>query len=144
MKYWFYVQTFGITTTHEDGKKVTHYPLAFVMTEMKPLTKVAPSDEITPHREACDKAFALAYRYSDRRDLVDEMMDARCWPIGKSRPSFKVEMVNLPIYGEADGVPFPRFGVKLSEDETPEEFVAIVEQEAWEIVGYISDEEFLA
>ena len=64
MKYWFYVQTFGITTTHEDGKKSTRFPLASVMTEMKPLTKFNPSGEMTLQREACDKAFALACRYS--------------------------------------------------------------------------------
>jgi len=62
MKYWFYVQTFGVTTTHKDGKKSTCFPLASVMTEMKPLTKVNPSEEMTPQREACDKAFALACR----------------------------------------------------------------------------------
>jgi hypothetical protein len=50
MCYWFYVQAFGVTSTHEDGKKITRYPLASVMTEMKPLTKVAPSSEVTPHR----------------------------------------------------------------------------------------------
>jgi hypothetical protein len=53
-------------------------------------------------------------------------------------------MVNLPIYGEADGVPFPRFGIALSEDETHEDFVSIMEQEMREIVGDISDKEFLA
>jgi hypothetical protein len=45
---------------HEDGKKSTRYPLASIMTEMKPLAKVNPSDEMTPEREACDKAMALA------------------------------------------------------------------------------------
>ena len=74
------------------------------MIEMKPLMKVAPNSEITPHRQACDKAFALACRYSRGRDLVEEMVAARFWPPGKSRPSFNVEMVNLPIYGEAGGV----------------------------------------
>jgi tRNA isopentenyl-2-thiomethyl-A-37 hydroxylase MiaE len=38
------------------------------------LTKVAPSSEITPHRQACDKAFALVCRYSGGRDLVEEMV----------------------------------------------------------------------
>ena len=77
MRYWFYVRTFGITSTHEDGKKVTRYPLASVMTEMKTLTKVTPSSEISPHRQACDKAFALACRYSGGRDLMEEMVAAR-------------------------------------------------------------------
>jgi hypothetical protein len=36
LRYWFYVQTFGVTSTLEDGKKVTRYPLASVMTKMKP------------------------------------------------------------------------------------------------------------
>jgi hypothetical protein len=53
-------------------------------------------------------------------------------------------MVNLPVYGKADGVPFTHFGIKLSEYETPEEFVARVEQEEREIVGDISNKEFLA
>jgi len=60
MRNGFYVQTFGITTTYEDRKKSTRYPLASIMTEMKPLAKVNPRDEMTPEREACDRAFALA------------------------------------------------------------------------------------
>ena len=111
-----------MTSKDEEGKKVTRCPVASVMTEMKPLTKVTPSGEITPHREACDKAFALAYRYSRGRDLVEEMVAARFWPLSKSRPSFKVEMVNLHVYGEADGVPFPCFGIDLSEEETFQDF----------------------
>ena len=75
---------------------------------------------------------------------MEEMVVARFWPLGKSRSSFKEEMVNLPIYGEAGGVPFPRFGIELSEDETAEDFVVAVEQEAWGIVGDISDKEFLS
>ena len=85
MRYWFYVQTFGVTTTHEDGKKSTRYPLASVMTE-KPLAKVNPSDEMAPDREACDRAFSLAYQHSRGRDLVKEVVTTRFWPLGKSKP----------------------------------------------------------
>ena len=60
---------------------------------------------------------------------MEEMVAAKFWRLGKSRPSFKVEMVHLPVYGLADGFPFPHFGIKLSEGETLEEFAAIVEQE---------------
>jgi hypothetical protein len=74
---------------------------------------------------------------------VEEMVAAMFWPFGKSRPSFKVEMVHLPVYGPADGIPFPHFGIKLSEDETLEEFATAMEQEAREIIGDISDKEFL-
>ena len=40
-----------------------------------------------------------------------------------------------------EGVPFPCFGIA---EETFEDFVAAVEQEAREIVGDITDKEFLA
>ena len=79
------------------------------MIEMKPLMKVAPSSEITPHRHACDKAFAFTYWYSGRRDLVEDIVAAKFWPLGKSRPSFRVEMVHLPVYSPTHGVPFPVF-----------------------------------
>ena len=61
---------------------------------------------------------------------MEEMVAAKFRPLRKSRPSLKIEMVNLPIYGEAEGVPFPRFGIDLLEEETSEDFVATMEQEA--------------
>jgi hypothetical protein len=44
------------------------------MLEMKPLSKVTLSEEMTPEREACNRAFALACRYSEGRDLAKEMV----------------------------------------------------------------------
>ena len=55
-----------------------------------------------------------------------------------------IKMVNLPVFGEGVGVPFPRFGIKHSEAKTAEDFTTIVEQEAWEIVGEMFDKEYLA
>ena len=42
------------------------------------------------------------------------------------------------------GFPPPRFNIKLSEDETAETFVSLVEQEARAVAGDISDREYLA
>ena len=53
-------------------------------------------------------------------------------------------MVNLPVFGEAEGVPFARFEIALSGEESPDDFVAAVEQESHEIVGDIVEKEFLA
>ena len=113
------------------------------MTEMKPLMKVNPCGEITPQSEAYDKAFALACWYSRGCDLVEEMVTSNGWPLGKSRPSFKIEMVNILIYGPAKRVPFPRFGIELLEGESVEDFVSSMEEGAREIVGDISEREFL-
>ena len=117
MKYWFYVQTFGVTTMSR------------------------PSGEMTPQREAYDKAFTLACRYSGGRDLIEEMVASNCWLLGKSRLLFKIEMVNILVYGLAEGVPFPRFGIELLEGESVEDFVSYVEEGAREIIGDISNRE---
>jgi hypothetical protein len=86
--------------------KVVCYPMASVMSEMKPLSKVAPSEEMTPERVACDRAFALACRYSGGRDLVEVMVASNYWPLDKRNLEFRIEMVNIPVYGLASGVPF--------------------------------------
>ena len=55
----------------------------------------------------------------------------------------QVEMVNIPIYNPAEGVHFPRFGIKLPEGESAEDFVSSMKEGAWEIIGDIFDREFL-
>jgi hypothetical protein len=97
MQYWFYVRTGGLTSIGPDRKKNTCYPLASVMTPMKPSTQGIPGPEASEGREAYDKAFALAYRYSGGQDLVEEMVAANCWPLGRNRPTMTIEMVNLPV-----------------------------------------------
>jgi hypothetical protein len=44
------------------------------MSEMKPMSKVTPSEEMTLEREAYNKAFALMCHYFGGRDLVEEMV----------------------------------------------------------------------
>jgi hypothetical protein len=82
-RYWFYVRIGGLTSTGPDGKKNTRYPLASVMTPIKPLTQGTPCTEASEGHEAYDKTLALAYRYSKGWDLVDEMVAANYWPLGR-------------------------------------------------------------
>jgi hypothetical protein len=74
----------------------------------------------------------------------EEMVASKCWPLGRNRPSMRIEMVNLPVFGEDVGVLFPCFDIKLAEDETAEDFTAIVEWEVQEILDEMSNEEYLA
>lgn len=97
------------------------------MSPMKPLTLVAPSSEVDATHEAWDKDFALACRYSGGWGLVEEMVASECWPLGRNRSAMSIEMVNLPVFGEGVGVPFPRFSIMHMEAETIEDFTAIVE-----------------
>jgi hypothetical protein len=42
MEHWFYVKTTGQTITYDDRMEETVYPLASVMSEMSPLSRVTP------------------------------------------------------------------------------------------------------
>lgn len=125
--YWFYLQILGLTETLEDDKKVTHYPLASVMTEMDPYTSVIPPEEISEEHVACEKAFALVCRYSCDRNLIEEMVAANYWPLVKDRAGFKIESVGIPVFGGTEGVPFLRFGLSLPSGKTRDVFLADVE-----------------
>jgi hypothetical protein len=143
MEDWFYVRMTGQTLTYDDGSEETIYPLAFIMSEMSPLCHVTPPAWVSTERWACDKAFALACRYSGGRDLVEEMVAANYWPLGRRNECFQIEMVQVPVFGPLEGVPFPQFGRVLPPDQDCDALVAGVEEVAQAIVGAMSDKEYL-
>ena len=89
LEQWFYVKTYGVRGTTEDGAEVVEYPLTSRMEDMAPHTRVDPPEEKSPARKACDRAFAAACRYSGGRDLVEEIMASNYWPLGKDNPAFR-------------------------------------------------------
>lgn len=107
MRHWFYVKTTGKTIQYDDRTKEMVWPLASIMSEMSPISRVNPLAEISPKRQACDRAFALACCYSRGWDLVEEMVAANFWPLGRRNDSFQIEMVQVPVFGPAEGIPFP-------------------------------------
>jgi hypothetical protein len=72
------------------------------------------------------------------------MVAANCWPLGRNRLAMTIEMVNLPIFGEGVGVPFPRFSLQPKEGRAAEKFIKSTEAGAREILDEISDKEYLA
>jgi len=52
-------------------------------------------------------------------------------------------MVQVPVFGPPEGLPFPRFHAGLPEGETKESFLDRVEVSARRIVGKISEKEYL-
>ena len=55
-----------------------------------------------------------------------------------------IEMVNLPVFGEGVGVPFPRFGFEKKEGQAAEKLVKSTKAGVHEILGKMSDREYLA
>jgi len=130
--------------TLDDGNTVTVYPYASEVKEMKPLSKVDPSAAMSEERKLCDRAFALACRYSGGRDLIEEMVASVFLLLGRRNEDFKIEMVQVLVFGPAKGLPFPRFKRELGEGKTKESFWADVEICSRRIVGKMSEREYVA
>jgi len=143
MRAWFYVRTPTASKTLDDGRVDKVYAYASKMKELKPVYKVDPSTQMSKERRACDQAFALACRYSGGHDLVEEMVATDYWPLGRRTDEFTIEMVQVPVFGPPEGLPFPRFHAGLPEGETKESFLDRVEVSAQRIVGKISEKEYL-
>ena len=50
--------------------------------------------------------------------MVEEMVAADYWPLGRRTTEFTIEMVQVPVFGPPEGLPFPRFRAGLLEGET--------------------------
>ena len=136
------MKTYGVCGTTEDGAEVWEYPLTSRMEVMAPHTCVEPPEAVSPVREACERAFALACRYSGGRNLVEEIMASNYWPLSKDNPPFQLETVPVPIFGPEAGIPFPRLGQSLGEGVTEDSFVSEVEEATIGLVGKISEREY--
>jgi hypothetical protein len=142
LEQWFYVKTYGVRGTTEDGAEVVQYPLTSRMEVMAPHTRVDPPEQMSLVREAYDRAFAAACRYPGGRDLVEEIMASNYWPLGRDNPAFRLEKVKVPIFGPKAGISFPRFGRSLGEGVTEDSFVADVEEATVGLVSKIFEREY--
>ena len=126
MRALFYVRTPAASKTLDDGRVDKIYPYTSKMKELKLVYKVDPSTLMSEERRACDQAFALACCFSDGRDLVKEMVAADYWPLGRRTDEFTIDMLQVPVFGPPEGLPFPRFRACLPESETKESFLDCV------------------
>ena len=101
------MKTYGVRSTTEDGEEVSEYPLTSRMEEMAPHTRVEPPEEVSLTREAYDRAFAAACRYSGGRDLVEEIMASNYWPLGKNNQLFSWNRSRFPFSGRRPGFRSP-------------------------------------
>lgn len=130
-KFWFHVETPGFTPRAEP--RVRKFPYASTMGDMKPCCRVRPPSTVDAARAACDA-----------RDLIEEMVLSKFWPLGKYRLEMSLVKMKLPVFGSEEGEFVPCFKLCRSEDETDEEFVKAIEKGATMLLGEISDKEYLS
>jgi hypothetical protein len=69
----------------------------------------------------CESAFHLASTILGGRDIIEEFVAARIWPI--SSGSAPIEIVYFNVSWVARQVPFPKFGIKLRENQSADAFM---------------------
>jgi hypothetical protein len=62
---------------------------------------------------SCESAFHLASTILGGRDIIEEFVAARVWPISNGRSP--AELVYHNVNWADQKVPFPKFGIKLRE-----------------------------
>jgi hypothetical protein len=69
----------------------------------------------------CESAFHLASTILGGRDVIEEFVGARIWPISSGWSP--TEIVYFNVNWAAQVVPFPKFGIKLREDQSTDAFM---------------------
>jgi hypothetical protein len=56
------------------------------------------------------------------------MVASNFWPLGKRNEAFHIEMVQVLVFGPAEGLPFPLFDRVLPPDQDKKAFILEVEE----------------
>jgi hypothetical protein len=90
----------------------------------------------------CENAFYLASTILGGRDIIEEFVAARVWPISKGWSP--TELVHHTVNWADQKVPFPKFGIKLRDGQSAEDFMDEVEKRVNMMVGEYTMNEYKA
>jgi hypothetical protein len=90
----------------------------------------------------CESAFHLASTILGGRDIIEEFVAARIWPI--SNGWAPAEIVHYNVNWADRQVPFPKFGLKLRVGQTAKDFMDEVEKRVNIMVGEYTMNEYKA
>jgi hypothetical protein len=91
---------------------------------------------------SCENAFHLASTIIGGRDIVEEFVAARIWPI--SYGWAPIEIAHFNVNWATQQVPFPKFGVKLREGQSAEDFMLEIERRVNLMIGEYTMNEYKA
>jgi hypothetical protein len=91
---------------------------------------------------SCENAFHLASTILGGRDIIEEFVATRVWPISSGWSP--TELVYYNVNWADQKVPFPKFGIKLREDQSAKAFMDEVEKKVNVMVGEYTMNEYKA
>jgi hypothetical protein len=124
-----------------SGYKGPAHPLSF---PIAPLTAVNTAE--FNHRAVgirnCESAFHLTSTILGGRDIIEEFVAARIWPISSGwSPN---EIVYFNVNWADQEVPFPKFGIKLRENQSADAFMIEIEKRVNVMIGEYTMKEYKA
>jgi hypothetical protein len=91
---------------------------------------------------SCENAFHLASTILGGRDIIEEFVAARVWPISSGWSP--TELLYFNVNWADQKVPFPKFGIKLHEGQSVKAFMEEVEKRVNVMVGEYTMNEYKA
>jgi hypothetical protein len=91
---------------------------------------------------SCENAFHLASTILGGRDIIEEFVATRVWPISSGWSP--TELLYFNVNWADQKVPFPKFGIKLHEDQSAKAFMEEVEKRVNVMVGEYTMNEYKA
>jgi hypothetical protein len=136
--YWFYLKV--------DMSQVSSYtgPTYPFYSPMAPVTAVttATFNSRALGFKTCENAFFLASTILGGRDVIEEFVAARVWPLSHDwKPS---DIVFLEVDWASQKVSFPRFNLRLEDGQSLDDFILEVEERVTEMVGEFTPNKYKA
>jgi hypothetical protein len=135
VSYWFYV------TIEKKGALPgvdSTYPLHCQITDLNFVTQPGFNDDSAFKK--CNEAFHLAVLALSGRDVVEEFVAAKIWPLQSDWRAESFEYVKFDCHGSK--LPCPRLKLERPKDKSDESIVAEVEREACDIIGPYHEKEY--
>jgi hypothetical protein len=91
---------------------------------------------------SCENAFHLASTILGGRDIIEEFVAARIWPI--SHGWAPTQIVNFNVKWAAQEVPFPKFSIQLRDGQSADDFMLEIERRVNLMIGEYTMNEYKA
>jgi hypothetical protein len=136
--YWFYV---NVDMSKISGYEGPAHPLSSPILALTTVNTAEFNHRVVGIR-SCENAFHLASTILGGRDIVEEFVAAHIWPISYGwAPS---EIVHFNVNWASQEVPFPKFGIKLREGQSANDFMLEVEKRVTIMIGEYTMNEYKA
>jgi hypothetical protein len=117
------------------------HPLSSPVEALTALSTVEYSHRAAGIR-SCVNAFHLASIILGGRDIIEEFVAARIWPI--SHGWAPTQIGNFNVNWAAQEVPFPKFGIQLRDSQSADDFMLEIERRVNLMVGEYTMNEYKA